>query len=150
MPKLKLAAASLLGAGALLVAASSLAGAWPVALDEKPAEKPAAVPKISVEPASFDFGKALPEKTLEKQFSIRNFGEADLRIEGVTTTCGCTAALLDDAHKVLKPGESGQLRVRLETRQYSGKVVRSVLVRSNDPENKLVEVKVEATVQAAR
>ena len=106
-------------------------------------------PKISVEPASFDFGKALPGKTLEKQFSIRNFGDADLVIEQITTTCGCTAALLADEHKLLKPGQSGQLRVRLETRDYSGRVVRSVMVRSNDPEKKLLEVKVEATVQPA-
>jgi hypothetical protein len=106
-------------------------------------------PKISVEPASFDFGKALPGKTLEKQFSIRNFGDADLVIEQITTTCGCTAALLEDQHKTLKPGQSGQLRVRLETRDYSGRVVRSVMVRSNDPEKKLLEVKVEATVQPA-
>jgi len=120
--------------------------AGPARADEK-ATEPA--PRISVEPASFDFGKALPGKTLEKQFSLRNFGDAPLVIEQVSTTCGCTAALLDDAHKVLKPGESGQLRVRLSTRDYSGKVVRSVLVRSNDPQTKLLEIKVEATVQAA-
>ena len=61
--------------------------------------------EISVEPASFDFGKALPDKVLEKQFSIRNFGDADLVIERVTTTCGCTAALLEEDSKVLKPGK---------------------------------------------
>jgi hypothetical protein len=116
--------------------------------DEK-AQEPAKAPQISVEPASFDFGKALPAKTLEKQFSIRNFGDADLVIEQITTTCGCTAALLDDGQKVIAPGSSGQLRVRLETRDYSGRVVRSVLVRSNDPAKNVLEVKVEATVQAA-
>jgi hypothetical protein len=119
--------------------------AGPARADEK---APVAAPRISVEPPSFDFGKALPGKTLEKQFSLRNFGDAPLVIEQVSTTCGCTAALLDDAHKVLKPGESGQLRVRLQTRDYSGKVVRSVLVRSNDPQTKLLEIKVEATVTA--
>ena len=113
--------------------------------DEQPA---APAPQISVEPTSFDFGKALPEKTLEKQFSIRNFGDADLVIEQVTTTCGCTAAFLDEESKVLKPGRSGQLRVRLQTRDYSGKVVRSVMVRSNDPAQKLLEIQVEANVQA--
>jgi hypothetical protein len=111
-------------------------------------DKPAPAPKISVEPASFDFGKALPGKTLEKQFSIRNFGDADLVIEQVTTTCGCTAALLDEQHRQLKPGQSGQLRVRLQTREYSGRLVRSVMVRSNDPARKLLEIKVEANVQA--
>jgi hypothetical protein len=122
-------------------------GARLEATEEKTATPEPKAPKISVEPASFDFGKALPGKTLEKQFSIRNFGEADLVIEQITTTCGCTAALLDQGQKVIKPGESGQLRVRLETRDYSGRVVRSVLVRSNDPAKNVLEVKVEATVQ---
>jgi hypothetical protein len=114
--------------------------------DDKAAPKPPA-PKISVEPLSFDFGNALPEKTLEKQFSIRNFGDADLVIDKITTSCGCTAGLLDDDSKVLKPGKSGQLRVRLQTRDYSGKVVRSVVVHSNDPAQELLEIKVEANVQ---
>ncbi len=141
---------ALLGAFALFVLGRTTPAAGPIAPAEKTAEKTAAAPKISVEPATFDFGKALPGKTLEKQFSIRNFGDADLVIEGITTTCGCTAGLMDDAHKLLKPGASGQLRVRLETREYSGKLVRSVLVRSNDPETKLLEVKVEVLVQAAK
>ena len=133
-----------------LATAGAMAVLWgsPVFVhaDEKPAS-PAPAPQISVEPASFDFGKVLPEKTLEKQFSIRNFGDADLVIGQITTTCGCTAALLDADSKVLKPGKSGQLRVRLETRDYSGKVVRSVMVRSNDPAQELLEIKVEANVQ---
>jgi hypothetical protein len=124
-------------------------GATILGADEKAAPKSPA-PKISVEPQSFDFGNALPEKTLEKQFSIRNFGDADLVIDRITTTCGCTAGLLDDDSKVLKPGTSGQLRVRLQTRDYSGKVVRSVMVHSNDPAQELLEVKVEANVQAAK
>jgi hypothetical protein len=125
-----------------------LAGLLLVGALARPADEAAKGPRISVEPQSFDFGRALPGKTLEKQFSLRNFGDADLVVERITTTCGCTAALLDDAHKLLKPGQSAQLRVRLETRDYSGKLVRSVLVRSNDPERSVLEVKVEATVTA--
>ena len=101
-------------------------------------------PRISVEPASFDFGRAVPRKTLEKEFSIRNFGSEDLLIESVSTTCGCTVA--DSYGKVIKPGGSTQLRVRLETRDYSGRVERRVLIRSNDPVASLTELKVEVTV----
>ena len=118
-----------------------------VRADEKAAPQ-APAPKISVEPTTFDFGNALPEKTLEKQFSIRNFGDAPLVIEKITTTCGCTAGLLADDSRVLKPGQSGQLRVRLQTRDYSGKLVRSVMVRSNDPAQELLEIRVEVNVQA--
>jgi hypothetical protein len=109
------------------------------------AEEDAAAPRIRVEPDGFDFGKALPGKTLRKEFTLRNFGDAELVIEGVTTTCGCTAALTADTR--VKPGGSTQLRVTLETRSYSGKLERQVLVRSNDPKTPLLPVRVSATVE---
>jgi hypothetical protein len=109
------------------------------------AENPA--PRIRVEPVSFDFGQALPEKTLRKDFTIRNFGDAALVIEGVSTTCGCTAALPEERR--VEPGGSTLLRVTFETRRYSGKVERRVIVRSNDPRTPVAEVRVSATVGGA-
>jgi hypothetical protein len=109
---------------------------------------PAKGPRIAVEPASFDFGRAVQDRTLQKEFSLRNFGSEDLVVESVSTTCGCTAALMDS--KVVKPGGTTPLRVSLETRNYTGRIVRSVMVRSNDPVTKLLEVKVEATVVPAK
>jgi len=104
-----------------------------------------AVPRIVVEPAMFDFGKAQQEKTLEKEFRVRNLGAADLVIEEVVTTCGCTVA--EGYAKVVKPGGSTPLRVKLQTRNSSGKLARSVLVKSNDPSGRPVEIKVEALVE---
>jgi hypothetical protein len=109
-------------------------------------EKREAAPRIRVEPESFDFGKALPGKTLRKEFTLRNFGDAALLIEGVSTTCGCTAAL--PAERRVEPGGATPLRVTFETRSYSGKVERLVLVRSNDPKTPLLRVRVSATVEA--
>lgn len=103
-------------------------------------------PRIAVEPASFDFGRVLQNKVLQKEFSIRNFGTEDLVIEAVSTTCGCTAALLDS--KLVKPGGTAPLRVSLETRSATGRLLRSVLIRSNDPVKGPFVVKVEATVVA--
>jgi hypothetical protein len=128
----------LLVVGAFLLAAAA-AGAG---------EDEAAAPRIRVEPESFDFGKALPGKTLRKEFTIRNFGDAELVIDGVSTTCGCTAALTADSR--VKPGGTTALRVTFDTRSYSGKVERQVLVRSNDPKTPLLEVRVSATVEAAK
>jgi hypothetical protein len=108
-------------------------------------EKAAAAPRIRVEPESFDFGKAQPGKTLRKEFTIRNFGDAALVIEGVSTTCGCTAAI--SAQSRVEPGGRTSLRVTFETRTFSGKVERHVLVRSNDPKTPLLQVRVSATVE---
>ena len=113
---------------------------------EEPAQKqaPPKGPRISIEPASFDFGRVVKNRTLQKEFSIRNFGSEDLVIGSVSTTCGCTAALPES--KLVKPGGATPLRVTLETRDYSGRVERKVLVRSNDPTTNLAEVTVVATV----
>ena len=102
-------------------------------------------PRIRVEPESFDFGRALPGKTLRKEFTIRNFGVAELVIEGVSTTCGCTAALAADSR--VEPGGSTPLRVTLETRAFSGRVEKHVLIRSNDPKTPLFQLRVSATVE---
>ena len=119
-------------------------------LSAAPAQKPAAaptpaVPLIRVEPEAFDFGHALPGRTLRKEFTLRNAGAAELVIQGVSTTCGCTAAIAGETR--LKPGRSTPLSVSLQTRDYRGRVERRVLVRSNDPKTPLVELTVSATVE---
>jgi hypothetical protein len=124
---------ALLGVAALLAAGAA-------AEDEPPPG-----PRIRVEPESFDFGKALPDKVLRREFSVRNFGDAPLVIEGVSTTCGCTAALT--ASSRVDPGGSTTLRVTFETRRYTGRVERQVLVRSNDPKTPVLRVKVSVTVE---
>jgi hypothetical protein len=113
-----------------------------------PAETAAASargPRIAVEPPVFDFGKAQQEKTLEKEFTVKNLGNEDLVIEGVSTTCGCTVA--EGYAKLVKPGASTPLRVKLQTRTVVGRLSRSVLIRSNDPSGRPLELKVEATVE---
>jgi hypothetical protein len=131
--------------GALTVASFLLSLALPAAAQDAAAKANAAAPRIAVEPASFDFGKAQQEKTLEKEFRIRTLGAADLVIAEVVTTCGCTVA--DGYSKVVKPGSSTPLRVKLETRNTFGKLARSVLVKSNDPSGRPLEIKVEAQVE---
>jgi len=115
----------------------------------KPADaKPVAGgPRIAVEPPAFDFGKAVQNKTLQKEFSIRNLGDADLVLDSVTTSCGCTVA--DGYVKVVKPGASTHMQVSLQTRTSSGKLQKSVLIKSNDPSKGLYELKLEATVAPA-
>jgi uncharacterized protein DUF1573 len=133
---------SLTVAVAFLLAVTLPAAAQDAAAKATPA---APAPRIVIEPESFDFGKAQQEKTLVKEFRVRNLGAADLIIEDVVTTCGCTVA--KDYAKVVKPGSSTPLRVELQTRNSFGKLARSVLVKSNDPSGRPVEVKVEAQVE---
>lgn len=127
----------------LMAAATTLAPAvW--AESPKPKTAPKKAPRIAVEPMTHDFGTLPPLRTVQKEFTIRNFGKKDLVILGVSTTCGCTVAQLEN--KVIKPGHTTPMKVTLETRGAKGRLVRSVLVRSNDPVTNVVEVKLQATV----
>ena len=101
-------------------------------------------PRIVVEPGSFDFGEVLPNKTLRKEFLIRNHGSEALVIEKVTTDCGCTAALLDDTR--IEPGDSAPLRVSLETRARNGPLKKRVLVQSNDLATRTYQITLTANV----
>ncbi len=101
-------------------------------------------PRIAVEPSQFDFGEVLPNKTVEKEFTVSNQGTKELVIEKVLTDCGCTAALLDD--KLLAPGESTVLRATLRTGSSPRHLRKRVLIHSNDMGQKSFTVLLLATV----
>jgi uncharacterized protein DUF1573 len=103
-----------------------------------------AAPRLSLDPESWDFGRTLKNRVIEKQFTLRNVGDANLVIEKISTTCGCAAALLNE--KTLAPGKSAVLTVTFDTRAFEGRVERKVLLRSNDRSRDPLEIKLQATV----
>ena len=80
---------------------------------------------------SHDFGEVTQGKIVEHRFPFSNGGDAELRIEDVSTPCGCTVGLPDKTD--LKPGESSYIDVTYDSAARSGDVERVVTVRSNDP-----------------
>jgi hypothetical protein len=124
----------------------ALAAALVLSLVAVAEERPAAGPRIRVEPEGFDFGRVLQDRTLRKTFTISNLGDADLAIEGVSSSCDCTAAQPEAT--LVTPGASTSLRVELKTRRASGRLEREVVVRTNDPKRPLTAIKVSATVEA--
>jgi hypothetical protein len=105
---------------------------------------PGPAPRLVLDPESWDFGRTLKQRVLEKQFTIKNVGDAPLVIDRITTTCGCAAALLDE--KTVKPGASATLKVTFQTQDFDGRVERKVLLRSNDRARDPLEIKLQATV----
>ncbi len=67
-------------------------------------------------------------------------------LQEVRTSCGCTAAIVGKT--TLAPGGSTPLSVSLRTGGGAGRIVKSVLVPSNDPKTPLLEIKIQATVEA--
>ena len=89
-------------------------------------------PVMEIEPKAHDFGGVQQDQKLVHEFTVRNVGTEDVEIRRISTSCGCTAAILADS--IVKPGESTTLEVVLETRKYKGVIDKSVSVASNDRE----------------
>ncbi len=101
-------------------------------------------PAIRVDPTGFDFGAVVPGKTLRKEFRLRNAGDRPLVLQRVRTSCGCTVGKL--ARTTLEPGAATSLAVSLATGTSRGRLVKTVVVPSNDPKTPLLEIKIQATV----
>jgi hypothetical protein len=130
--------------GVLSLLALALLPAF-VGADAPPASpSPAAGPRIVVEPASFDFGTVKPGGVVQREFVLRNIGRADLVIDALVSSCGCAAVLSDI--QTLKPGARTPLRVRLTAPAAEGRLRKSILIKSNDPGQASLEVKIEALV----
>jgi hypothetical protein len=116
-----------------------------VGADAPPASpSPAAAPRIVVEPASFDFGTVKPGGVVQREFVLRNIGRAELVIDSIVSSCGCAAVLSDT--QTLKPGARTPLRVRLTAPAAEGRLRKSILIKSNDPGQGSLEVRIEALV----
>ncbi len=106
-----------------------------------------AIPELADKNYTYDFGDIGPEQVVEKAFTIRNIGTKDLVIQDVSSSCGCTAALV--SQDVISPGGEGQILVRYDPRVNKDQgtfVTRKVRIRSNDPAAPLAEFTITANV----
>ena len=101
-------------------------------------------PRISFISDHHDFGSVLQGKTVEHTFVFENKGTEDLWIKEVTTSCGCTAALVSS--NVVKPGEKGEIKVSYDSQGRAANVSRTITVVSNDPVESVKELTISATV----
>jgi len=104
-------------------------------------------PRISFTTDHHDFGNVLQGKTVEYTFRFENKGTEDLLIKEVTTSCGCTAALVSS--NTVKPGENGEITVSYDSQGRAGAVSRTITVVSNDLVEPVKELTITATVTSS-
>ncbi len=81
-------------------------------------------------------------------FTLTNLGDEVLTITNVKAACGCTTTSLPKSN--LAPGESVGLEVALDTRGYTGSVIKSVEVSSNDPTTPSLVLRLAGLVKAMK
>ena len=105
----------------------------------------AGTPKIKFKETAWDFGKIKQGDIASHEFVFANEGDDTLTIEKVSTSCGCTAALVSD--RAIPPGKSGKIEVKFDSRGYSGQITKVVYVQSNDPKDPQRPLEIKAEIE---
>jgi hypothetical protein len=112
----------------------------------QPSGNPAAVAPISsaAQPDLWDFGAVKAGSIPEHEFVITNDSAKDLAIKDTTTSCGCTVSEIKN--KLLKPGESTTVSIKLDTKGYTGDMQQFVYVNTDSMDKPIIRLTVKAKV----
>ena len=86
-------------------------------------------PRVVIPEPSFNFGSVPQGQRVVHEFELRNTGDADLSIQRVSPSCGCTATTVSS--NVIKPGGSEKIKVEFDTAGFSGVKTKLVQVLTN-------------------
>ncbi|MBD3162332.1 MAG: DUF1573 domain-containing protein [Candidatus Eisenbacteria bacterium] len=115
---LKRHAASLLAAGLVLAGLAPLAGGQ-------------SGPVLRLSTREVDFGRVDQHQQVRDEVTLRNVGDAPLRILKVVADCGCAAGTPSDS--TVLPGEEVAIGVAFSTRNYKGPQKKRITLETNDP-----------------
>jgi len=76
--------------------------------------------------------------------TLLNTGTDSLKISDVSTSCGCTAAMMSTQR--IAPGDSGKLDIKFNGTNYQGRVEKLISMTTNDTSKKYVTLKFSANV----
>src|SRR5947207_7117743 len=100
-------------------------------------------PVIQLPARTQDGGVAEEGTVLKYRFTVTNTGQADLALEDVKPSCGCTVPHWD---KVIKPGEKGTIDAEVHTERFRGPILKHLTVTTNDPEHPQIELTLTAKI----
>jgi hypothetical protein len=101
-------------------------------------------PVFKLATTTVDIGTMAQGSTKEVEFKYKNEGKRDLNIRLVKPSCGCTA--VQQGSMVIKPGQESSIKATFNSSGYSGKVIKSIYVYTDDPKNSEVVLYLNADV----
>jgi hypothetical protein len=133
-----------------VLTAFALAGAEPPRppLDYPPELKASAANtqggRIQFATSTFDFGKVMAGKVVKLEFAFTNTGTAQLQVNEVRASCGCTTT--GSWSRQVEPGKTGTIPIEFHSQNFSGPISKTITVTCNDPQQPLVTLFVKGTV----
>jgi hypothetical protein len=105
-------------------------------------------PEIVVSEKNLELGDVVNGEIIQREVSVQNNGQADLTIETVTTSCGCTEATIEPM--VIPPGGKGVLHIAFDSGAHgpalTGQLIRQVFIATNDPQQPETIVELAANI----
>lgn len=93
--------------------------------------KPGEVPAIKFDTPTFNFGRVRSGTDVNHDFWFTNTGTGPLELLSVRPSCGCTTSGQYD--RVVQPGQSGKIPIKLSTGHGAGPMTKSISVQTNAP-----------------
>jgi hypothetical protein len=103
-------------------------------------------PVIQFNKLEHDFGIIKQHAIVKEVFVFKNIGKSTLVIDKIDTSCGCTGTLLSKNR--IPAGEEGTIEVSFNSGSFTGKIVRTITVHTNDPSNKEIKITITSFVKA--
>jgi hypothetical protein len=106
-----------------------------------------ASPTIAVDKTTFDCGVIVEGKTdkLHAQFTVKNTGDAPLKIDNVRPGCGCTVVKFDT---LVLPGKSSVIQSTVNIANFhSGALSKSITVQSNASNSPSMQLTITASIK---
>ena len=104
-------------------------------------------PRIRFAETTIDFGRIESGAKVTHDFVFTNTGSQTLEIHDVRPSCGCTTSL-NWARKV-EPGDSGTIPFLFNSKDFSGEVLKTIIVLCNDSQNTNVVLQLKGYVSTS-
>lgn len=108
--------------------------------------KPGEQPKIDFDEPNYKFGRIKAGADIFHDFWFTNTGTGPLEILMFKPACGCTTTGQYD--RVIMPGESGKIPIKVTTGKFSGPISKTATVHTNcaDPAQSTITLKIEGDI----
>lgn len=101
-------------------------------------------PKIHFPEMEYSFGTVKSGEKVRYDFEVANLGNQTLEITEVRPSCGCTTA--GTWTRSIAPKGTGIIPIQLDTGRFKGNLTKTIHVKSNDPKQKQVTLKIKGTI----
>lgn len=101
-------------------------------------------PKAFIPELVYDFGTVKSGEVVKHSFLIINKGKANLNINKVSSSCGCTVA--EPTKKVLLPNDTSIIKVEFNSKNRSGFQKKIISVSTDDPNNSSIQFTIQGNV----